>query len=200
MKIKITLTVIILLMIGLLIYVIMMPSNLNNQEQMKTLDEVALTGELKQEEIIEEENDKLVTKEYTASDGKTYEIVAVLYIPTLEIEYPVFSSTSTELLKVSLNKYWGPNPNKVGNFCIIGHNYNDDRFFGKLHNIEIGHFIHLTDMTGKTLQYKVYDTYTVDPSDTSCTSQLTDGNKEITLITCTKDFKQRFIVKARETY
>jgi len=118
----------------------------------------------------------------------------------LEIEYPVFSSTSTELLKVSLNKYWGPNPNKVGNFCIIGHNYNDDRFFGKLHNIEIGHFIHLTDMTGKTLQYKVYDTYTVDPSDTSCTSQLTDGNKEITLITCTKDFKQRFIVKARETY
>jgi len=42
MKIKITLTVIILLMIGLLIYVIMMPSNLNNQEQMKTLDEVAL--------------------------------------------------------------------------------------------------------------------------------------------------------------
>jgi len=196
MKLKIVFTIILLIMLGVLIYVIMMPENQNIEEQ--TLSEVALTGELEQEEIIIEEDDELITKEYTASDGKTYEIVAILYIPTLEIEYPVFSSTSTELLKVSLNKYWGPNPNRVGNFCIIGHNYNDEKFFGKLHNIGIGHFIYLTDMTGKTIQYKVYDTYIVDPSDTSCTSQLTDGKKEITLITCTKDFKQRFIVKARE--
>ena len=52
-------------------------------------------------------------------------------------------------------------------------------------------------MTNKTLQYYVYDTYIVNPDDTTCTSQLTDGKTEITLITCTKDFKQRFIVKAR---
>ena len=198
MKLKIILIAIIVLIIGALVY-ICMPKNQNIEEQ--TLEEVAFTGELEQEEIIEEEpeeSDELVTKEYTASDGKTYEIVAILYIPTLEIEYPVFSSTSTELLKVSLNKYWGPNPNKVGNFCILGHNYNDDRFFGKLNKINIGDYIQLTDMTGKTLQYEVYDTFIVDPSDTSCTSQLTGGNKEITLITCTKDFKQRFVVKSRE--
>jgi len=114
----------------------------------------------------------------------------------LDIEYPVLSSTSKELLKISLNKYWGPNPNKPGNFCIVGHNYNDERFFGKLDNIKIGDYIQLTDMSGKTLQYSVYDTYIVDPEDTSCTSQLTNGETEITLITCTKDFKQRFIVKA----
>ena len=48
----------------------------------------------------------------------------------------MLSSTSKELLKVSLNKYWGPNPNKEGNLCIVGHNYNDERFFGKLHKIE----------------------------------------------------------------
>ena len=196
MKLKIILTIIILLMLGTLTYVIMMPTNKNVEEQ--DLSEVAFTTQLEQEEIIEDEDDELVTKEYTASNGKTYDIIAILYIPTLEIEYPVFSSTSTELLKVSLNKYWGPNPNRVGNFCIIGHNYNDERFFGKLHDIQIGHFIQLTDMTGKTIQYKVYDTYTVNPDDTSCTSQLTNGKKEITLITCTRDFKQRFIVKARE--
>lgn len=142
-----------------------------------------------------EETDELVIKEYEI-DGKTYEVIAVLYIPTLEIEYPVLSSTSKELLKVSLNKYWGPNPNKVGNFCIVGHNYNDDRFFGKLNKIQIGDVIQLTDMTGKTLQYYVYETYIVDPEDTNCTSQLTNDKAEITLITCTKNFKQRFIVKA----
>jgi len=144
----------------------------------------------------EEESDELIVKE-SVIDGKTYETIAILYIPTLDIQYPVLSSTSKELLKVSLNKYWGPNPNKVGNFCIVGHNYNDEKFFGKLNNIKIGEFVQLTDMSGKTLQYKVYDTYIVDPDDTDCTSQLTNGETEITLITCTRDFKQRFIVKAR---
>jgi len=148
------------------------------------------------QQIETEDSDELIVKE-TVIDGKTYKTIAILYIPTLDIQYPVLSSTSKELLKISLNKYWGPNPNKPGNFCIVGHNYNDDNFFGKLHNIEIGHFVQLTDMSGKTLQYKVYDTYIVDPDNTDCTSQLTNGETEITLITCTKNFKQRFIVKAR---
>lgn len=148
------------------------------------------------EQINTEDSDELIVKE-TVINGKTYETIAILYIPTLDIQYPVLSSTSKELLKVSLNKYWGPNPNKPGNFCIVGHNYNDDNFFGKLHNIEIGHFVQLTDMSGKTMQYKVYDTYIVDPDNTDCTSQLTNGETELTLITCTKNFKQRFIVKAR---
>lgn len=146
--------------------------------------------------IKDEKTDKLIVKEYEIN-GKKYEVIAILYIPTLEIEYPVLSNTSKELLKVSLNKYWGPNPNRPGNFCIVGHNYNTDQFFGKLNRIQKGEVIQLTDMSGKGLQYYVYDTYITDPDDTSCTSQLTDGKTEITLITCTKDFKQRFIVKAR---
>lgn len=162
------------------------------KEEENVLD--AMVENVPQAEI--EGTDELIVKE-SVIDGKTYEVIAILYIPTLDIQYPVFSSTSKELLKVSLNKYWGPNPNKPGNFCIVGHNYNDDNFFGKLHNIEIGHYVQLTDMSGKTLQYKVYDTYIVDPDNTDCTSQLTNGETEITLITCTKDFKQRFIVKAR---
>lgn len=152
--------------------------------------------EVPPQEEIEEEKDELVISEYEI-DGRNYDVIAILNIPTLQIEYPVFATTSKELLKVSLNKYWGPNPNKKGNFCVLGHNYNDDRFFGKLNKINIGDVIQLTDMTNKTLQYYVYDTYIVNPDDTTCTSQLTDGKTEITLITCTKDFKQRFIVKAR---
>lgn len=146
-------------------------------------------------EIIED-TDELIIQEYEI-DGKIYEVIAVIYIPTLDIEYPVLSSTSKELLKVSVNKYWGPNPNKPGNFCIVGHNYNDERLFGKLKDIKIGDYIQLTDMSGKGLQYCVYDTYIVNPDDTTCTSQLTNGETELTLITCTKDFKKRFIVKAR---
>lgn len=153
------------------------------------------------EEIIEEVEDEDIQITSTCEiNGKTYEIIAVLKIPTLGIEYPVLSTTSKELLKVSLNKYWGPNPNRKGNFCIVGHNYNDERFFGKLNQIKTGDKIELTDMTGTTLDYYVYNTFIAEPEDTSCTSQkeqLAEGKTEITLITCTKNFKQRFIVKAR---
>lgn len=140
---------------------------------------------------------KKIKSKYKASNGKTYDVIANLNIPSLGIKYPVLSSTSTALLKISLNKYWGTNPNEVGNMCIVGHNYEDSRFFGKLNKIKKGAIVKITDLTGKTLDYEVYDTYTVGPYDTDCTSQLTKGNTEVTLITCNKDGSKRFVVKAR---
>ncbi len=131
-------------------------------------------------------------------DGTTYYTEAILRIPSLDIEYPVLSDTSDELLKISLNKLWGPDPNEVGNYVIVGHNYKSGKMFGKLPNIEIGATIELEDLSGRTIVYEVYDKYTVEPTDTSCTSQLTDGKKEITLITCNSTGKQRIVVKARE--
>ena len=50
----------------------------------------------------------------------------------------------------------------------------------------------------RTLSYEVYDKYVVEPDDVRCTSQRTNGMKEITIITCTDDSKHRVIVKARE--
>ncbi len=66
--------------------------------------------------------------------------------------------------------------------------------------MNIGDAIEITDMIGNTgtVTYKVYDKYVVEPDDTDCTTQRTNGLKEITLITCTDDSKQRVIVKARE--
>ena len=60
-----------------------------------------------------------------------------------------------------------------------------------------GDIIEITDTSGNTLRYSVYNKYEVIPEDLSCTSQLTNGRKEITLITCTNDSKMRVIVKAR---
>lgn len=149
---------------------------------------------LKKAEVAEKE---VVVKKAVASDGKTYDTIAYLSIPSLRIEYPVLSQTSEALLKVSLNKYWGANPNQVGNMCIVGHNYNDSRFFGKLNQIKMGAEIIITEMDGTELSYYVYETNMIDPYDTSCTSQKTNGRKEITLITCNVDGSQRFIAKAR---
>lgn len=141
--------------------------------------------------------DKKYTTKHKTSNGEEYTIIGSIKIPKINLEYDILSSTSDELLKVSLNRYWGANPNQVGNMCIVGHNYLDSRFFGKLHRLNNGDYIQITDAYGVTLKYYVYDKFVADPYDTSCTSQLTNGEKEITLITCHNDGTERLVVKAR---
>ena len=63
--------------------------------------------------------------------------------------------------------------------------------------MENGDSIYLTDTNNKTLEYKVYANYVVEPDDLKCTSQLTNGGTELTLITCTMTGKQRTIIKAK---
>ena len=136
--------------------------------------------------------------EYTTEKGTKYKIDSILNIPSLEINYPVISETTEELLKISLNKFWGGEPNEVGNYCIVGHNYDGkDILFGKLNKIQNGDIVELEDKTGKIIQYKVYNTFIVMPTDVACTSQLTNGKVEMTLITCADGGKTRLIVKCR---
>ena len=137
----------------------------------------------------------------TISGGTKVYVDAIVYIPKLEIKYPVLSETTDELLKMSVNKFWGPNgPNEVGNYCIVGHNYsrNEKLFFGRLSELVNGDIVELTDGNGRTIKYKVYDKYVVEPEDVKCTSQLTNGRKDLTLITCTNHATQRLVVKAKE--
>ena len=142
-------------------------------------------------------------KVQTTSGGFRYTTIATVSIPKLNLQYPVLdgetdSAEETEaLLKISPTKFWGPEPNEVGNFCIVGHNYRNTKFFSKVPTLVSGDIITLTDLSGRTIQYKVYNKYEVAPTDVSCTTQLTNGKKEVTLITCTDDSKHRVVVKAR---
>lgn len=136
--------------------------------------------------------------ELVASDGTVYHTEAILKIPSLDIEYPVLSDTSEELLKKSLNRLHGPQPNEIGNYVIGGHNYRGGKMFGKLPSVKIDEIVEITDLTGRTIKYKIYQKYEVDPTDRSCTSQKTNGKREITLITCNSSGKKRVVVKAEE--
>lgn len=154
----------------------------------------------------DEEDDKKIIQgniqepvEYTASNGIKYSVEARVTIPRLGIDYPVISKWSDELLKISVNKYWGPKPNEVGNYCIVGHNYKSGKMFGNLPAIAIGDIVELKSLlTGETVKYEVYDRKVINPTDTACTSQLTGGRRELTLITCKEYGTQRLVVKAKE--
>ena len=137
-----------------------------------------------------------------AGDGSIYYTIGEVTIPSINVDYPIIQGENLDnidtLLKISICKFHGANPNEVGNLCIAGHNYKNSKFFSKIQNLNIGDIIEIKDLSGTTINYAVYDKFIVDPDNVECTSQLTNGKREITLITCTNDNKQRYIVKASE--
>lgn len=141
---------------------------------------------------------------HTARDGTEYTTVAKIDIPKIDVHYPVIAPVDrnlldyTGILKDAPCYYSGPEPNEVGNYCIVGHNYRNNKFFSKIPNMELGDTIQLTDASGRTINYRLYDKYIVNPENQACTDQETHGKKEVTLITCTNDSKQRWILKFEE--
>ena len=173
---------------------------LNEEDPAQIIISTTLTEEekkAKQEQEIKDLINK--TTRYTES-GQAYYPVARINIPKINCNYSILNTWSDELLKISPCYFHGAEPNEEGNFCIAGHNYRNQKFFSKVPTLVNGDIIEITDLTGRTLKYYVYDKFTVDPEDessTDCTTQLTNGNVEITIITCTNDGKKRVIVKAR---
>ncbi len=139
-------------------------------------------------------------KEYQnfPKEYRGYQTIGKIKIPKLEIEKYILSETTEESLKAAVTKTYGPKANEIGNLCISGHNY--IQTFGRLKELEIGDKIIITDTYNRNVTYQVYKIYKVNPTDTSCLSQETNGEREVTLITCTLGAIKRNIVKAIEVY
>lgn len=141
-------------------------------------------------------NEQNVEKEYIETEFKGYKVCAKLNIPIINLETYVLEEYSKQALLTSVTKFYGGEPNKVGNFCIAGHNYGPTNMFQNIKKLKVNDEIYLTDTNGNRFKYLIYDMYTVLPNETRCLSQKTDGNTELTLITCTPDSERRIIVKA----
>lgn len=176
-------------------------STIVNQEENELIVKITQDGASNVDEDINIELPNKTTnqtKSYIAKDGKQYNYIGRVVIPKIGVDYAILDHWSDELLKVSICKFHGANPNEVGNLCLVGHNWRNKRFFSKVPTLEIGDIVQITDLTEKTIDYEVYDIHTVDPSNTDDTTQKTNGRKEVTLITCTDDSSQRVIVKCKE--
>ena len=69
--------------------------------------------------------------------------------------------------------------------------------FSRIKELDFNDKVYLTTNRGERFTYLVYDKYEVNEKDLSCTSQETNGNVEVTLITCTTAKKNRLVVKCR---
>ena len=126
-----------------------------------------------------------------------YKVSAKLEIPKLNINSNVLEEYTKEGLEVCISKFWGSNPNEIGNYCIAGHNYGRKNMFGYLGDLEIGDKIYLSDNKNGKFSYTIYDKYRIEANNTEPLSQDTD-KREITLTTCTSYSNKRLIIKAVE--
>lgn len=166
---------------------------LNNKSKEVSIDIVG-------EEKIAEAREVLNLKEYENMPREVdgFKVIGKITIPKIEVEKYILEKTTTESLLVGVTKICGPEINKIGNFCIAGHNYGDT--FGWISSLQIGDEIYITDTYDRSVKYQVYEIEKVSPYDTSSLSQDTNSETEITLVTCTLGALKRVIVKAIEVY
>ena len=193
--------IIIILILSILFFILFNIQNEESKKQEITIEKVnSKIYENQLNNNIEEQSTKdakTVEKEVIETEFKGYKVSSKIYIPKINLETYVLEQYSTQALLTSVTKFYGANPNQIGNFCVAGHNYGPANMFQNLKKLNINDEIYLTDIEGNKMKYIIYDTYTVLPNDTKCLSQKTNGEIELTLITCTFNSEKRIIIKAR---
>ena len=149
-------------------------------------------------EKVEKSNTREYPKVKIEKNYKGYDVCAKLEIPSISLVTNVLKNYSTSALNVSVTKFWGVDPNQIGNFCVAGHNFKNKNMFRNLKKLNIGDRLFVTDEKIGKVEYEIFDIYKVFPEDTSCLTSSIAGEREVTLITCTTDSKHRIIVKAKE--
>ena len=185
---------IIILVLALIVVLVMIAVKYgNNYKNEKEVSATLESIEQKLEEKSPEDEEELLDVEY-----KGYKIEGIIEIPKIDIKYPIINQTNEETMKLSITKFWGPAVNEIGNYTVAGHNNKDGTMFGKTKYLEIGDTIKLTNLKNETIEYKVFEIYSIDPDDVSIVNSVDPNTREITLITCTNGHKNRLITKARQ--
>ncbi len=183
------------LIIFFLVYEILIYCSLNNKEKISS--NLKISFNLEKLYSLQQKDNYTITR---LNDSNTPFVIGIIEIPKINISYPILSKFNDELLKVSPCRFYGSYPNTIGNMCVAGHNYDDNRFFGNLKSLEIRDKINIYDSNNCIVSYYIYDKFEIEDSNTSCTNQNTHGKREITLVTCNNFNKKRLIIKAKEGY
>lgn len=127
-----------------------------------------------------------------------YKVLGLLVIDKLGLEKNILEETTDSSLALSVTKFYGPDLNEPGNFCITGHNYED--IFKCANDLELEDTFYVIDKKKREkVTYQIYDKFSVNPTEVDrVLNQETEGKKDVTLITCNPGGYTRLILKARE--
>ena len=127
-----------------------------------------------------------------------YDVIGLLKIPAIDLEYPIISETTDATMKISISRFWGGDVNGYGNLSLAGHNNYNGTMFGKNNKLKLGDIVELTDLSGNLIKYEIKEIFKTDPNDTWVLKTENDSIREVTLITCSNGRKERLIIKALE--
>ena len=116
------------------------------------------------------------------------EYIGVLSIPALGLELPVISAWDYPGLRVAPCRYTGSA--YTDDLVIAAHNYASH--FGRLRELSQGDSIRFTDTDGNVFDYVVSELEILEPY---AVSQMTEGDWDLTLFTCTPGGQYRVTLR-----
>lgn len=119
-------------------------------------------------------------------DGQNY--IGVLDIPALELSLPIISEWSYDALQTAPCRYSGSA--YLDNLVIAGHNYRSH--FASLPQLQPGDTVTFTDMDGNVFSYAVSSLETLS---SYAISDMTSGDWDLTLFTCTVGGQSRLAIR-----
>ena len=119
-------------------------------------------------------------------DGKGY--LGAMSIPALNLELPVQAEYSMDNLRVSPAVFYGAP--QTEDFVICAHNYRTH--FGSLRNLKEGDQVMFKAMNGVVFPYEVVATEIVSPF---AVADVTSGEWDLTLFTCTLGGQTRLVIR-----
>ena len=150
------------------------------------------------DDVIEENEDNPVTEATVSYGGFKYTVLGKLRIRKINIYEPILKENTASAYNTALVKMSGPDLNENGNVAIGGHNFMRGNYFIKINRLRENDVVTVTDLTGRSVNYYVYEYGIKSADDASYLAQPDDPNEKIvTLVTCTKGGKERYYVKAR---
>lgn len=117
-------------------------------------------------------------------------------IPKIDVHYPIVEYVAASSLNIAITHYAGPGLNQPGNVVLAGHRAWGNLYFTRIDRLAAGDRITITDSNRDKVTYVVTGHRRVEPEDTSVLRQPPDGKRHLTLISCTYDLLDRYIVDA----
>ncbi|HIU39714.1 MAG TPA: sortase [Candidatus Aphodocola excrementigallinarum] len=150
------------------------------------------------DDVIEENENNPVTEATVSYGGFKYTVLGKLRIRKINIYEPILKENTASAYNTALVKMSGPDLNENGNVAIGGHNFMRGNYFIKINRLRKNDVVTVTDLTGRSVDYYVYEYGIRSADDASYLAQPDNENEKIvTLVTCTKGGKERYVVKAR---
>lgn len=124
----------------------------------------------------------------TVAEIDGYEYIGYITIPDLNLELPVMSNWDYTRMKLSPCRYSGSI--KTNDLVVAAHNYT--RHFGRLSKLTEDDTVYFTDISGNRYSYYVKDVEVLAPT---AVEEMTSGEFDLTLFTCTYSGQSRLAVR-----